>query len=131
VTIRSSRRNLRSSSRSSLVSPGALPSSTSIWRFQFLSDCGETPSSLASLRNRLAAAPEQLDRLTTELQRIRRDLWHRQTSFPAGQMAQPSDVHQTGGTPEPLLALVPTLARTGAARVFFNEKEGPPTEQAR
>ena len=42
---------------------------------------------------------QQPDRLTAELQRIRRGRWHRQTSSPPGQTAQPSDVHETGGTP--------------------------------
>src|SRR3954451_7658700 len=48
VSVRTSRRSRRSSSRSSEVRPSALPSSTSTWRDQFLSDCGEHPSSVAS-----------------------------------------------------------------------------------
>jgi hypothetical protein len=43
-----SRRRRRSSSRSAEVRPSALPSSTSIWRLQLRSDCGEHPSSSAS-----------------------------------------------------------------------------------
>jgi hypothetical protein len=37
--------------------------------------------------------------LTLELLGIRRGLGHRQTSFPANQMGQPSGVHGSGGTP--------------------------------
>ncbi len=48
VTTRSSRRNRRSSSRSTLVNPCARPSSTSSWPLQVRNDCGETPSSAAS-----------------------------------------------------------------------------------
>src|SRR5215218_5353685 len=48
VTTRSSRRKRRSSSRSSELRPAALPSSTSSWRAQLRSDCGEQPSSRAS-----------------------------------------------------------------------------------
>src|SRR5680860_1082861 len=51
------------------------------------------------LRDRPTRGPEQPDRFGAELLRIRRRLWHRQTSSPAGQMAHPSDVHETGGTP--------------------------------
>jgi hypothetical protein len=48
VSVLTSRRSRRSSSRSSEVRPSALPSSTSSWLAQFLSDCGEHPSSAAS-----------------------------------------------------------------------------------
>src|SRR5215204_4792678 len=48
VSVRTSRRNRRNSSRSSQVSPSRRPSSMSTWRAQLRSDCGETPSSRAS-----------------------------------------------------------------------------------
>jgi hypothetical protein len=51
------------------------------------------------LRDRPATGTQQPDRLSAELLRIRRRLWHRQTSSPPGQIAQPSDVHETGGSP--------------------------------
>jgi hypothetical protein len=54
-----------------------------------------TSKLLGELRDRAAARPEQPNRLQAELQRIRRGRWHRQTSSPAGQSAQPSDVHET------------------------------------
>src|SRR5215217_2220924 len=62
--IRFSRRSRRSSSRSSVVKPSALPSSTSTWRDQFRNDCSEHPSSRANcgigrpldLSNRTASA---------------------------------------------------------------------------
>lgn len=48
VSTRFSRRSRRSSSRSSVLKPGCSPASTSSWRSQLRSDCGETPSSTAS-----------------------------------------------------------------------------------
>src|SRR4051794_23093987 len=49
------------------------------------------------LRDRPATGPQQPDRLRAQLFRIRRRLWHRQTSSPPGQMPQPSDVQETPG----------------------------------
>ena len=72
VSVRTSRRKRRSSSRSSEVRPSAWPSSTSTCRDQLRSDCGEHPSSRDELRDRAAARPQQPDRLAAELQRIRR-----------------------------------------------------------
>ena len=51
------------------------------------------------LRDRPAATAQQPDRLEPERRRIRRDLWHRQTSSKPGQMAQTSGVYETGGPP--------------------------------
>src|SRR5215211_2680852 len=50
------------------------------------------------LRDRPPARAQQPDRFCAELRRVRRCLWHRQTSSLADQMAQPSDVHESGGT---------------------------------
>src|SRR5215216_661851 len=54
------------------------------------------------LRHRPPARAQQPDRFCAELRRVRRCLWHRQTSSLADQMAQPSDVHESGGTPADL-----------------------------
>ena len=67
-----------------MVRPSALPSSTSSWRDQLRSDCGEHPSSAASCGTDRPLRPQQLDRLAAELQRIRRGLRHGQTSSAAG-----------------------------------------------
>jgi hypothetical protein len=96
--IRFSRRSRRNSSHSSLLRPGALPSSTSTWRLQFRNDCGETPSSFDSCGIE-RPLEQQAHGLGSELPRIRRDSRHRQTSSPASHTAQSADVHQNGGTP--------------------------------
>ena len=98
--IRFSRRSRRSSSRSSVVRPSASPSSTSTWRDQLRSDCSEQPSSRASCGIGRPLDLQQPDRLGPELLRIRRRLWHRQTSSPPASRPSRSDVHETGGTPE-------------------------------
>ena len=84
--IRFSRRNRRNSSRSSVVKPSTLavvdvdlarPVAQRLLRAAQLT---------RQLRNRPATGPQQADRLSPELLRIRRRLWHRQTSSPAGQI---------------------------------------------
>lgn len=71
--------------------------STSSRRAQLPSDCGEQPSSRASCGTDRPL--ERNSRLGTEPLRVRRCRWHRQTSFPASQIAQPSGVHEAGGSP--------------------------------
>src|SRR4051794_24740294 len=98
VTVRNSRRNLRSSSRSSLVSPPERPASTSSSRLQLRSDCGETPSSFARcgtdlplLLSSTTASRRNSSRYQAGMNTILSQSAHR---------AQRTGVHETGGTPE-------------------------------
>lgn len=96
-------RDLRSSSRSAELSPSALPSSTSSWTDQLRNDCGDKPT--RELRDRTTTAPEQPHSLRTELQRIKRDLWHQQTSEPS----RPSELSQQMSTQARELHTAPAL----------------------